>query len=205
MLLRCLAALEGSSPSSKSPTRIHWKDGYVGCSSVARLPHPTSFKFLALSLLFFFCCCFQRLAAVVPYHQESSSANLMIISDLDGTLLPAPKKVNGKVVHPIMSEGAAYAPLMRLLEFGATIVGVTGSRLTMHKPRFWDELPLSARKEGRVLLFCETGMVLYRPDENTGEPIEDEVCMWCRTITIESSSTPICRILCSSRQDALMC
>jgi hypothetical protein len=52
-------------------------------------------------------------------------------------------------------------------------VGVTGSRITMHKPRFWDELPLKARVEGRVLLFCETGMVLYRSDTE-GNPVEDE-------------------------------
>ena len=108
--------------------------------------------------------------------QESSSANLVIISDLDGTLLPAPRKdeATGKVLHPTMREGPTFAPLTALMELGATVVGVTGSRITMHKPRFWDCLPLQARKEGRALLFCETGMVLYRPDEH-GEPIEDEV------------------------------
>ena len=73
-----------------------------------------------------------------------------------------------------MREGPTFAPLTALMELGATVVGVTGSRITMHKPRFWDCLPLQARKEGRALLFCETGMVLYRPDEH-GEPIEDEV------------------------------
>jgi hypothetical protein len=104
---------------------------------------------------------------------ESQVANLTIISDLDGTLLPGPKKVNNILVHPKLGDGAVYAPLINLLEKGASIVGVTGSRITMHKPRFWDELPLNARIEGRVLLFCETGMVLYRSD-NKGNPVEDE-------------------------------
>ena len=30
---------------------------------------------------------------------------LMIVSDLDGTLLPPPTKVDGHVVHPTMAEG----------------------------------------------------------------------------------------------------
>lgn len=37
--------------------------------------------------------------------------------------------------------------------------------------RFWDCLPCEARKDGRVLLFCETGMSLYRSDGD-GEPAE---------------------------------
>jgi hypothetical protein len=76
-------------------------------------------------------------------------------------------EVDGVLVHPKVSDGPVFAPLVALLEKGATIVGVTGSRITMHKPRFWDELPLKARQEGRCLLFCETGMVLYRADEVT--------------------------------------
>jgi len=86
-----------------------------------------------------------------------------VISDLDGTLLPRPRKETGVVIHPTLSQGAAFAPLVALLNQGAAIIGVTGGRL-----------PLSARKEGRVLLFCETGMVLYRGDTLTGEPVEDE-------------------------------
>ena len=87
---------------------------------------------------------------------------------------PLALKVDGVLVHPKISDGSVFAPLSALLEKGATIVGVTGSRITMHKPRFWDEIPLAARLEGRCLLFCETGMVLYRADEVTGEPVEDE-------------------------------
>ena len=63
-------------------------------------------------------------------------------------------------MHPKLGESATYAPLVELLNRGASVVGVTGSRITMHKPRFWDETPLEARKEGRVLLFCETGAAM---------------------------------------------
>ena len=100
---------------------------------------------------------------------------VMIVSDLDGTLLPPPTKVDGNVVHPTMAEGAAYTPITELLANGGSIVGVTGGKIGLQRARFWDVLPLSARREGRVLLFCETGMVLFRPDEKTGEPVEDEV------------------------------
>ena len=99
---------------------------------------------------------------------------ITVISDLDGTLLPAPRKVDGRVKHPSLAEGAAFAPIVELLEGGGSIVGVTGGKLALQRSRFWDCLPLAARREGRVLLFCETGMVMYGSDEN-GEPVEDEV------------------------------
>jgi hypothetical protein len=87
---------------------------------------------------------------------------IALISDLDGTMLPGPTKIDGKVVHPPITDGATYAPLVQFLEDGGSVFGVTGGALGLQKSRFWDCLPLQARREGRVMLFCETGMVLYR-------------------------------------------
>jgi len=108
------------------------------------------------------------------WEAQEGQVRFTIISDLDGTLLPKPHKEAGTVVHPSLRQGAAFSPLVALLNQGAAVIGVTGGRLSVQKERFWDDLPLSARKEGRVLLFCETGMVLYRGDPSTGEPVEDE-------------------------------
>ena len=46
---------------------------------------------------------------------EAKQANLTIVSDLDGTLLAAPKKVDGVLVHPKMGDSATFAPLVELL------------------------------------------------------------------------------------------
>ncbi len=105
------------------------------------------------------------------------SPKITLICDLDGTVLPGPRKdaATGKVVHPTLAEGGAFAAIQTLLNDGGSIVGVTGGKMGLQRGRFWDCLPLQARKEGRALLFCETGMVLYRADDQTGEPVEDEV------------------------------
>ena len=65
-----------------------------------------------------------------------------------------------------------HSPLLRLLELGCTIVGVTGSKLETHRRLFFDSLPLEARRAGRVLMAVETGKRLYRcgPD---GDVVED--------------------------------
>ena len=97
---------------------------------------------------------------------------LVVVSDLDGTLLPRPYGL--PPVTPPLSDGPAFAPLVRLLELGAIIVGVTGSGFASHSRRFFRELPLEARKAGRVLLAVETGRRLYRGSPTDGEPIEDE-------------------------------
>eukprot|EP00615_Pteridomonas_danica_P015879 CAMPEP_0114392556 /NCGR_PEP_ID=MMETSP0102-20121206/10886_1 /TAXON_ID=38822 ORGANISM="Pteridomonas danica, Strain PT" /NCGR_SAMPLE_ID=MMETSP0102 /ASSEMBLY_ACC=CAM_ASM_000212 /LENGTH=441 /DNA_ID=CAMNT_0001551793 /DNA_START=562 /DNA_END=1887 /DNA_ORIENTATION=+ len=107
---------------------------------------------------------------------ESSHENfphITVITDLDGTLLPPPHKKDGVLLHPKLSDGDAHEHLTQLVKNGGAVVGVTGGKLGLQQERFWDELPLNARIEGRVLLFCETGMVLYRSDQD-GNPVEDE-------------------------------
>lgn len=96
---------------------------------------------------------------------------LAIVSDLDGTLLPRPYGL--PPVTPPLGAGPAFAPLCRLLELGAIVVGVTGSGFASHSKRFFRELPLEARKAGRVVLAVETGRRLYRGSPTDGEPVED--------------------------------
>lgn len=98
-----------------------------------------------------------------------------VVSDLDGTLLPAPHGTAGSKTgaeHPPLSAGPAHAPLLALLDAGATVVGVTGSRFETHCERFFHELPLSARASGQVLFAVESGTVLFRGDAD-GSPVED--------------------------------
>ena len=97
--------------------------------------------------------------------------SLVVISDLDGTLLPGPYGM--PPVTPPISAGPAYAALMRLLEAGATVIGVTGSGYASHAQRFFRDLPVAARIAGRVLLAVETGRRLYRGSAVDGEPEED--------------------------------
>ena len=114
---------------------------------------------------------------------------ITILADLDGTLLPRPYTVQDNdsssndtaspatppaVVHPNLSEGPAYGPLVRLLDLGATVVGITGSQLATHRRRFFDDLPLEHRKAGRVLLAVQTGSQLYAPHPADGRPVRDE-------------------------------
>ena len=61
--------------------------------------------------------------------------SLTVVCDLAGTLLPGPRKVDGVLVNPTLADGAAQEPLARLLSLGVTVVGVTGSKLSSHKPR----------------------------------------------------------------------
>ena len=119
---------------------------------------------------------------------------ITILADLDGTLLPRPYNVQDdsstenaetndvcprvsrlmpKVAHPNLSEGPAYEPLVRLLDAGATVVGVTGSQLSTHRRRFFDELPLRHRREGRVMLAVQTGSQLYVGHSDDGRPMRD--------------------------------
>lgn len=101
------------------------------------------------------------------------AAGFTIISDLDGTLLPAPfRDGQGVIVHPPLSHGPAYAPLVELLRAGATVVGVTGSRFSTHCARFFDEVPRSLRLTGRVLLAVESGARLFSGCALSGEAIE---------------------------------
>ncbi|KAG8468326.1 hypothetical protein KFE25_013409 [Diacronema lutheri] len=98
-----------------------------------------------------------------------------LISDLDGTLLPAPFSNGlGHVVHPPLSAGPAFAPLVELLRAGATVVAVTGSQFGTHRARFFDVIPRELRASGRVLLAVESGARLFRGCERSGEPIEDD-------------------------------
>ena len=100
------------------------------------------------------------------------TAPLCVLSDLDGTLLPRPYGL--PPVTPPLSAGPAYDPLVRLLDQGAVVVGVTGSGFKSHSKRFFRELPIEHRKSGRVMLAVETGTRLYRGSPIDGEPIEDE-------------------------------
>ena len=115
-------------------------------------------------------------AAPSPASESPARASaLTILSDLDGTLLPRPyPTASGTVAHPNLSEGPCFRPLVRLLDLGCTIVGVTGSRLVTHKHRFFDELPLVHRKAGKVLMAVQTGTCLYRGSREDGSPVEDE-------------------------------
>ena len=99
-------------------------------------------------------------------------AQLCVLSDLDGTLLPRPYGL--PPVTPPLSDGPAYAALVRLLDLGALVVGVTGSGFASHSRRFFRELPLEHRKAGRVLMAVETGSKLYRGSPVDGEPVLDE-------------------------------
>jgi len=85
-------------------------------------------------------------------------ARLSILADLDGTLLPRP--YGTPPVHPPLSDGPCLAPLVRLLKLGATVIGITGSRLATHQERFVESIPLELRSN--VMLAVETGRVLYR-------------------------------------------
>lgn len=100
---------------------------------------------------------------------------ITILADLDGTLLPRPFGTGrgAAVAHPNISSGPAYAPLVRLLDLGATVVGVTGSQLGTHRTRFFEDLPLEHRRDGRVLLAVQTGARLYRPAPDDGSPVRD--------------------------------
>jgi hypothetical protein len=103
------------------------------------------------------------------------ASGLTIISDLDGTLLPRPTGLaDGTVTHPNLSEGPCYRPLVRLLDLGCKVVGVTGSRLATHQERFFDELPLAHRKAGNVWLAVQTGSCLYKGSPVDGSPMECE-------------------------------
>lgn len=97
------------------------------------------------------------------------SRSFVVVTDLDGTVLPKPAP--GAPTRPI-DEGPAYAPLLRLLELGATVVAVTGSKLATHRCLFFDPLPLEARCSGRVLFAVETAKKLYRSNAD-GQLIED--------------------------------
>jgi len=111
---------------------------------------------------------------------------ITLLCDLDGTLLPRPysvvpaddpsssKTTTAVVAHPSLSEGPAYEPLVRLLDLGATVVGITGSQLATHQRRFFDELPLRHRRDGRVILAVQTGSQLYVPHSEDGRPMRDE-------------------------------
>ena len=124
---------------------------------------------------------------------------ITILADLDGTLLPRPYNRRNvqeettnddssphsrtrsssrpanvpEVVHPNLSDGPAYEPLVRLLDLGATVVGVTGSQLSTHRRRFFDELPLRHRRDGRVMLAVQTGSQLYVGHGDDGRPMRD--------------------------------
>jgi len=51
-------------------------------------------------------------------------------------------------------------------------VAVTGSSLSTHKERFWNDLPMHLRADRRVLFSVETGSALYHQD-NEGNLVED--------------------------------
>lgn len=72
-----------------------------------------------------------------------------------------------RVVHPNLSEGPAYGPLVRLLDLGATVVGITGSRLATHRRRFFDELPVRHRRA------VQTGARLYAGHPDDGRAVRD--------------------------------
>ena len=99
---------------------------------------------------------------------------LAVVSDLDGTLLPRPEGMGSTLKTRSLAEGPAFEPLVKLLELGGTVVGVTGSGFESHSKRFFADFPLAARKGGRVLLAVETGRRLYRGSPIDGNPIEDE-------------------------------
>lgn len=103
-------------------------------------------------------------------------AMITILTDLDGTVLPRPYSEPGSTVvhHPNLSAGPCHQPLVRLLDLGATVVGVTGSQLSTHQTRFLDDLPLRHRQRGQVLLAVQTGSHLYRTCPKEGLPIRCE-------------------------------
>lgn len=103
--------------------------------------------------------------------QFAPTSHFAVLTDLDGTALPRP--YGSPAIHPPVQDGPVFAPLVRLLEGGATIIGVTGSAISSHQSRFFDPLPLEARRSGRVLLAVETGRRLFVGSSKTGEPIED--------------------------------
>ena len=72
---------------------------------------------------------FKNAMAAIP-------SKLVLICDLDGTLLPRPHTVDGKMIMPKLSDGVAQKPIEKLLNLGATIIGVTGSKLSSHQARF---------------------------------------------------------------------
>jgi len=89
---------------------------------------------------------------------EQFRSLLTVVYDLDGLAV---------------GDGSAAESLRSLLELSGTLfVGITVGTLEGPARAFWNSMPLSARTSKRCLLFCETGMVLYRSNE-IGEPTTD--------------------------------
>jgi len=97
--------------------------------------------------------------------------SLVVLSDLDGTVLPGPN-AQTKRTRPL-SSGPAFQPLLHLLNLGATVIGVTGSKLSTHCELFFDVFPLELRKQGRILIAVEMGRRLYRGSKSDGSAVED--------------------------------
>eukprot|EP00966_Prymnesium_polylepis_P063311 1469074-Prymnesium_polylepis.1 len=96
---------------------------------------------------------------------------VVVLTDLDGTLLAPPDEQTKQT--PPLPRSPAYDPLLQLLKLGATVVGVTGSKMSTHRELFFDCLPVEARKAGRVLMAVETGRRLFRGSPVDGTALED--------------------------------
>ena len=84
-----------------------------------------------------------------------------------GTLLPhVYNDGDGKLRAPTFKEGPAFRHVIRWLQLGGRLVAVTGSSLSTHTERFWDDIPVHLRGEGKVLLSVETGSSLHYQDIN---------------------------------------
>lgn len=108
-------------------------------------------------------------------NRTGATPPFVVVTDLDGTvLLRPPAGQPADTGTPPLSEGPAYAALVRLLEHGCIVVAATGSKLDSHRRLFWDALPLEHRRAGRVLMAVETARQLYRGSPVDGSPVEDE-------------------------------
>jgi len=97
----------------------------------------------------------------------------ILFCDLDGTLLPhVYNDGEGKLRTPTFKEGPVFQHILRWLQLGGRLVGVTGSSLSTHVARFWDDIPMQLRVERKVMLSCETGASLHHQDAN-GNLVED--------------------------------
>ena len=85
----------------------------------------------------------------------------IVFSDLDGTLLPRPS--GSPPVSQPLSAGPAFDALVRLLDLGAVVIGVTGSGFASHSKRFFRELPLEARKADELLPYSVFDTTPPRP------------------------------------------
>ena len=108
-----------------------------------------------------------------PDNTCTSTCNAPPCSSSRPTHAHAHARAMPRVVHPNLSEGPAYGPLVRLLDLGATVVGITGSRLSTHRRRFFDELPVRHRRDGRVLLAVQTGARLHGGHPDDGRAVRD--------------------------------